>query len=143
MKEHCFAYGTLMCGDIMEEVTGHRHIAEPGVLKGFRRYAVRGELYPGIVPGEAFDVSGIVYRDVSPAAWRRLDEFEGELYERRQVPIALPAGVVLWAGTYVVKPEFISRLEPVDWQFEHFLKNGKSLFRKSYKGYAAIGERWK
>lgn len=140
MKEHCFAYGTLMCEDIMGEVTGCRHVAEPGVLKGFWRCIVKGELYPGIIPREERDVPGIVYRDVSPEAWRRLDEFEGALYERRKVQILLPDGGYLWAGTYVIRPEFASRLEPVDWDFERFLKEGKLRFRKSYRGYEAIGE---
>ena len=139
MKEHCFTYGTLMCEDIMEEVTGCRHMAEPAVLKGFRRFAVRGELYPGIIPREDGNVPGVIYRDVSPNAWHRLDEFEGELYERRKVEIILPGGGSLWAGTYVVRPKFVSRLAPVDWQFEEFLKTGKSVFRKSYKGYGGIG----
>lgn len=139
MQGHCFAYGTLMCEDIMEEVTGYRHISEPGVLKGFRRFAVRGELYPGIIPRGDGEVPGIVYRDIYANAWRRLDEFEGELYERRNVEIILPGGGSLRAGTYVVRPEFASRLAPVDWQFEDFLKNGKRVFRKSYKGYGEIG----
>lgn len=137
--DHCFAYGTLMCEDIMEEVAGCNHSAHPGLLKGFWRCSVRGELYPGIIPREDYNVPGIVYRDVSSDEWRRLDDFEGELYERRKVQIMLPDGGTLWAGTYVVKPEFISRLAPVDWHFEDFLENGKSLFRKSYKGYEGIG----
>jgi len=140
MKDHCFAYGTLMCEDIMEEVTGCRHAAEPGVLKGFWRCTVKGEHYPGIIPREEREVPGIVYRDVSQKAWRRLDEFEGDLYERRKVQIMLPDGENLWAETYVIRPEFASRLEPVDWDFERFLKNGKSQFRRFYRGYGAIGE---
>lgn len=137
--DHCFAYGTLMCEDIMGEVTGCGLIAESGLLKGFRRCTIKGELYPGIIPSANCDVPGIVYRDVSPDAWRRLDEFEGELYERQKVQITLPDGGILWAATYVVKPAFVSRLAPVDWHFEDFLKNGKSVFRKSYKGYEGIG----
>jgi hypothetical protein len=128
-----------MCGDIMEEVTGDRHPAEPGVLKGFRRCVVRGELYPGIIPQEGFEVPGIVYRNLSPDAWRRLDAFEGALYERKDLEIVLPDGGSLRAGTYVVKPEFASRLAPVDWNFEAFLENGKALFRRSYGGYGGIG----
>lgn len=138
MVENCFAYGTLMCEEIMEEVAGARLQSESGLLKGFRRYVVRGELYPGIVPLKGSEVPGIVYRGLSPEAWRRLDEFEGELYERRAVEILLPDGKSLRAGTYVVKPEFITRLEPVDWKFEKFLEKGKALFRKNYKGYGEI-----
>jgi len=35
--EHLFAYGTLMCDDIMREVAGFRPIPVPGTLRGYRR----------------------------------------------------------------------------------------------------------
>jgi gamma-glutamylcyclotransferase (GGCT)/AIG2-like uncharacterized protein YtfP len=128
-----------MCEDIMEEVAGGRYHAEPGVLKGFRRRVVRGELYPGIHPRENCEVPGVVYRGITPDAWRRLDAFEGVLYERRELSIILHDGGEIRAGTYVVKPEFVSRLSPEAWHLEEFLKNGKALFRKSYGGYEGIG----
>lgn len=138
MEKHCFTYGTLMCPDIMEEVTGRGHRCESGVLQGFLRSALKGEVYPGIIPREDCDVRGIVYWDVSPEAWRRLDKFEGDLYERRRVQIELSDGSCLSAGAYVVKPEFTSRLSLEDWRPDRFLKYGKSQFRRFYKGYGAI-----
>ena len=122
---HCFAYGTLMCEDIMEEVSGSVFLREPGILKGFIRRVVRGEFYPGIVPMADCEVAGVVYREVPEEAWRRLD-------------VALCDGKMLSAGTYVVKPEYASRLDSAEWSADDFIRNGKSAFRQSYTGYAAL-----
>ena len=127
-----------MCEDIMERVAGYHLSAESGVLKGFLRRCIEGELYPGIIPRADAEVAGIVYMNVSEDAWRRLDAFEGALYERRGVLITMPGGD-LDADTYVVKPEFTYRLSREEWRFEDFLRDGKSTFIRSYGGYGEIG----
>jgi len=128
-----FVYGTLMCQDIMLEVTGYRllspdsnfeppfyHselVSEPsggtvrGILKGYSRRSVRGEVYPAIVPNEKGMVEGILYKDIPPEAWDRLDEFEGEMYSRQSVQIILPDETIVLAETYVIRPEYIHHLE--------------------------------
>lgn len=39
-EDSSFAYGTLMCEDIMREVSGIRPSHVPGTLKGYRRRSV-------------------------------------------------------------------------------------------------------
>ena len=136
--DHLFAYGTLMCEDIMEEVSGCRLSHDPGTLKGYSRRAVRGESYPALMPDEIGLVGGVVYRDVPDAAWERLDRFEGEMYARRPVQIELNDGAPLAAATYVVRPEFLDRLEEHEWDFADFLRNGKALFQREYRGYRSL-----
>jgi len=133
-----FTYGTLMCADIMGEVAGYLPSQEPGLLAGYTRYRIRGEEYPGMIPSEGGRTEGVVYLDVSRAALARLDDFEGELYERQPVGIVLKTGETLEAEAYVVKPEYRSRLEPEEWSFEAFIKNGKRAFTQSYEGYHMI-----
>ena len=133
-----FAYGTLMCEDIMQEVSGLHLFHVVGILKGYSRRRVKGEYYPALVPDEEGRVEGVVYRNVSHSAWDRLDRFEGEMYTRESVKIELTNGVTLPAGTYVVRPEFLDYLDQCDWDFGDFLRNGKARFQNHYKGYQSL-----
>lgn len=101
--ENLFAYGTLMCDDIMREVSGCDLSHRPGTLHGYSRRAVKGEDYPAIVADETGVVVGVIYLDVPDSAWRRLDAFEGEMYARQAVQVDLSDGVTLVAGVYVVQ----------------------------------------
>ncbi|MEW6668489.1 MAG: gamma-glutamylcyclotransferase family protein [Thermodesulfobacteriota bacterium] len=133
-----FAYGTLMCEDIMEEVSGVPLSHVPGTLKGYSRRSVKGEHYPGLVPDAEGSVEGVVYRDVPDSAWDRLDRFEGEMYARRLVQIEWNDGMTLLAAAYVVRPEYLDRLDPSDWNFNEFLRKGKAGFQKDYKGFRSL-----
>jgi len=136
--ENLFAYGTLMCDDIMQEVSGCRLSHVPGILKGYSRRSVKGEHYPALVPEAAGRVNGVVYRNVPNSAWDRLERFEGEMYARRLLRIELTDGAILRAAAYVVKPQFLDHLEPSEWDFADFLRDGKAKFQKHYKGYRSL-----
>jgi gamma-glutamylcyclotransferase (GGCT)/AIG2-like uncharacterized protein YtfP len=135
---HLFAYGTLMCEDIMREVAGCRLSNGPGTVKGYGRRCVKGEHYPALVPEADSCVDGMVYRDVPKPAWERLDKFEGGMYARRHVRIEMGDGMTLSAQAYVVKPEFMDRLEETEWEFSEFLRSGKAQFQRLYKGYRSL-----
>jgi gamma-glutamylcyclotransferase (GGCT)/AIG2-like uncharacterized protein YtfP len=136
--KNLFAYGTLMCDEIMEEVAGCRLSYKAGTLRGYSRRAVRGEHYPAIFREEKGLIQGLVYLGVPDRAWQRLDRFEGEMYVRQTVQIQLANGMMLFANTYVVQPAFLDALEEVDWDFESFLRHGKESFQKYYKGYQSM-----
>ena len=133
-----FAYGTLMHEDIMQEVAGCIPPHEPGTLKRYSRRCVKGENFPAIVPDQAGRVAGIVYKNVSDLSWERLDLFEGDFYARRLVQVELNDGTTFSADAYVVKTQFVDRLAPSEWDFENFLRNGKAIFQKHYRGYRAL-----
>jgi gamma-glutamylcyclotransferase (GGCT)/AIG2-like uncharacterized protein YtfP len=135
---HLFAYGTLMCEDIMQEVSGCLPEHRRGVLKGYARRRVRSQVYPGLLQLEANRVDGVVYLDVPASAWERLDRFEGEMYARRAVSIEMDGGGNLTAETYIVRQEYLNRLEEAEWDFSEFLSSGKSNFRSEYVGYHSI-----
>ena len=124
----------------MREVSGCCLAHVTGILKGFRRRSVRGEHYPALVPDEDCRVEGIVYLGVPHSAWIRLDRFEGEMYARQAVQVALDDGTTLPAETYVAKPEFLAQLGPSEWDFEGFLRSAKTTFQRQYKGYGSLKE---
>lgn len=110
----------------------HLHIA--GVrasLGGYRRYAIKGEAYPAIVPHAGGRVAGMLYRGIPPAAWRRLDSYEGEMYQRCTASVLLESGGTVTAETYVLKPAFAKQLAKVDWDFEKFLQCDKSQYLRA------------
>jgi gamma-glutamylcyclotransferase (GGCT)/AIG2-like uncharacterized protein YtfP len=130
-----FAYGTLMCEDIMLEVAGLFCPSAPATLTGYQRLCVKGQDYPALVPNAAECVAGVVYYDVPTKAWERLDRFEGEMYTRQSVSIELNAEEKAFALAYVTRPECLGRLETRAWSVETFLDEGKDRFVRSYMGY--------
>ncbi len=122
----------------MQEVSGCLPDHRPGVLKGYIRLRVKGHAYPGLLQREAHHVDGVLYQNVPASAWDRLDRFEGEMYARRTVSIEMDSGGRLAAETYIVRPEYVDRLEEAEWDFSEFLKSGKSKFRAGYVGYHSI-----
>jgi len=135
-----FTYGTLMIPSVMNAVTGGDFRSEKATLRGYARYRVKGEVYPGIVPDSDACVDGVVYQDVDEASVERLDTFEGQFYERVRVSLETPAGGALGADTYVVRPENGSELSTQPWEFEHFRAEGLERFLGSYSGFRAIAE---
>jgi len=136
-----FTYGSLMCADIMAAVCGENSTFENGVLAGYRRYAVRGEDYPGVLPetcAKSAEVAGIVYRDVSDEGLRRLDVFEGDYYQRRSVRVQLVDGQFIAAEAYIFRPQFRGLLADWPWDFEHFLASGKARFSGAYLGFQKL-----
>jgi gamma-glutamylcyclotransferase (GGCT)/AIG2-like uncharacterized protein YtfP len=138
MINDLFAYGTLMCEDIMLAVTGQRVSRMAGILRGYQRRTIKGEVYPGLIPKPGGVVEGIVYREVSEGAWALLDAFEGEMYQREIVLVSLADGASIEAHAYVIRPEFENRLGASQWDFEEFLRRGRKTFETQYAGFKAL-----
>lgn len=136
--DYLFAYGTLMCRDIMQDVSGCHLPSRPGLLRDYSRRAVKGEHYPAIVKESGNRVEGIIYRGVPRSGWDRLDRFEGEGYVRQLVNIELPDGSTTGAQTYVTNPTCLYTLESFEWDYEQFLRTKKEDFKTRYEGFQQI-----
>lgn len=101
-----FAYGSLQLPEVFKAVTALSREAHPAVLRGFRRTKLRGFGFPAIVPAEQEETSGILYHRIDEDAWRRLDSFEDDFYDRVSVKIELPDGSTCTAFTYVLTEGF-------------------------------------
>jgi gamma-glutamylcyclotransferase (GGCT)/AIG2-like uncharacterized protein YtfP len=133
-----FTYGSLMCEDIMRNVAGARLRCTPATLSGFRRFLVKDEAYPGVVPDHGGAVPGIVYHGIDSAGWQRLDLFEGTMYQRRPVAIRYEDGREAVVDCYLFRSEFAHRLTATEWNFAAFLQSGKAVFEDQYCGFKAI-----
>ena len=135
-----FAYGTLMCDDIMYEVSGFYMDSVSAMLHGYSRRFVKGEHYPALMSDQHGRVEGLVYRDVHTLAWERLDRYEGEMYFRQQVQTELCDGEILIAEAYVFRPEFNALLEQAEWDLDEFIKHEKEHFLLHYRGFMSLKE---
>lgn len=136
--DRCFAYGSLMCPDIMSRVSGLAVPGEPATLAGHARHPVAHEDYPGLVAAPCGRAEGVLYRGLDAAALARLDAFEGEMYERRALRVNLVGGEVVTAWCYVFRERYRDRLLPGDWRFDHFLAVGRARFLARYVGFNAL-----
>ena len=115
-----FAYGTLEIPELVLAVTGRRFRAEPAVLAGFARSMVRGAAYPGIAPADGARTDGTLYRGVDGASLAALDRFEGDLYERCELPVETAAGERRTAFVWVVRASRRDVLTGAPWDRERF-----------------------
>lgn len=132
---HLFAYGTLMCPKIMARVAGFLPGSFPARLDHYRRGPLSGVDYPAITPQREASVAGLLYLDLTPEVWLRLDEFEDQIYYRCPVNVSLGAGRTMAADSYVIRPEYLDRLGESEWSYFEFLRSGKQRFEKEYEGF--------
>lgn len=98
-----FAYGTLMDKRIMVRVIGRSlPTAVPATLHGYRKYETTLG-YPVVLPEAGASTAGMVFFSVTPADWKRLDEYENvntspPAYYRRLVTVQGAHGSI---STYV------------------------------------------
>ncbi|MGB3211458.1 MAG: gamma-glutamylcyclotransferase family protein [Desulforhopalus sp.] len=133
-----FTYGSLMCNDIMSTVAACQNSTCQATLNDFFRSKIREEEYPGIVPQPGSVVDGVLYLDLCDDAIKRLDVFEGELYQRQEVTVITEEGSTVAAMTYVIKPRYRELLTDQQWSFTEFLAVGKKRFEKSYFGFGDL-----
>jgi gamma-glutamylcyclotransferase (GGCT)/AIG2-like uncharacterized protein YtfP len=133
-----FAYGSLIFNEVMIAVTGRHFESVTATLSGHARYLVADTTYPGLIESPDGEVDGALYADLDVAAYRILDRFEGEYYQRRKVRVAANLGSEFGAETYVFKPQYQHLLTQEDWDSEAFRENHLQTFLASYKGFNEI-----
>ena len=74
-----------MIPEVMYAVTTREFRFKNAILRGYARFTVKGESYPGIIPVTDAVTEGIIYFDVDESSLARLDAFEGDLYQRTAI----------------------------------------------------------
>jgi gamma-glutamylcyclotransferase (GGCT)/AIG2-like uncharacterized protein YtfP len=130
-----FTYGSLMFPSVMKAVTGREFPARRASVKNFARLKVKGESYPGLTPLAGAVTEGVLYISVDALSVRRLDDFEGELYELSEISPDALDGESLIAHAYVIKACYRDRLSSEPWDPEQFEKADLPQFMASYRGF--------
>ena len=130
-----FAYGTLMIPEVMYAVTTREFLFKNAMLRGYARFTVKGESYPGIIPVTDAATKGIIYFDVDKLSLARLDAFEGDMYQRTPVRVEMEKDEILNAETYVIKPEYRGYLSSKEWNVKEFNQKHLGAFLETYQGF--------
>lgn len=96
-----FVYGSLRAGDVAHDVIApYTTASEPATARGAMVALPDG--YPGVTAGGDGTIVGeVVELHDLASAWRDLDAYEGEEFERVLVDVTTAAGRV-WAWMYVL-----------------------------------------
>jgi gamma-glutamylcyclotransferase (GGCT)/AIG2-like uncharacterized protein YtfP len=135
-----FVYGTLMVPKVMRTVCGYERDGEPALLHDYCRRRVAGEVYPAIFASVGDAVGGVVYRGVTTAQLSTLDSFEGPMYRRELVTVAVGMRAES-ASAYVLAPGLRHALSDDGWSLERFLADGLDAFLAGYRGFAGASNR--
>lgn len=130
-----FTYGTLMIPEVMVAVTTREFRIIDAMLRGYARFTVKGESYPGIIPASDAVTEGILYFDVDEWSLERLDAFEGDLYQRTPVRTETKEKEIIHAETYIIKPKYRSCLSSKEWNVKEFAQKHLEAFLDTYQGF--------
>jgi gamma-glutamylcyclotransferase (GGCT)/AIG2-like uncharacterized protein YtfP len=119
MSHHLYAYGTLQNRAVIALIVGRELVGNPARLAGYARFCIIGRVYPAIVAAPTGEVDGVVYSDLDAAEVERLDLYEGDLYERRELPVRAGDRVIT-AHCYVLRPEHGHHLSSESWDLAAF-----------------------
>jgi gamma-glutamylcyclotransferase (GGCT)/AIG2-like uncharacterized protein YtfP len=106
--EPLFVYGTLRFAQVLRAVLGRVPEGGPGTAAGWRTAALDGRVYPALVPAPDATAEGLLLTGVTPEERERLDEFEGEAYELRPLPMTdgRYAWAYVWRGGEVLEQDW-------------------------------------
>ena len=95
-----FTYGSLMLPFIFQRVAGRCPQSVEAILDDWRRVCVEKESFPAAVPASGDQVHGILWLNLSAHEVARLDQFEGECYQRVTVFVRDSSGEKHTAEVY-------------------------------------------
>lgn len=124
-----------MIPDVMYAVTARKFRFKNTMLKGYARFTVKGDSYPGIIPSTNSITEGIIYFNVDELSLERLDEFEGDLYQRIPIQVETKDNEVLNAETYIIKPRYRRCLSSKEWNLKEFAQKHLAAFLETYSGF--------
>lgn len=122
-----YTYGTLQVPAIFRHIVGRTVEGHPTSLDGYARYRVRACVYPAIVEELGGRVPGLVYGGLSTSELERLDNYEGELYERRLLPV-LHGSLHVEAYVYVLRADQRHLLSTEAWDLDSFTREHLSRY---------------
>jgi gamma-glutamylcyclotransferase (GGCT)/AIG2-like uncharacterized protein YtfP len=116
-------------------VTG-AYVKRTARLHGFRRYKVRGDVYPVLLKSQDCDwVDGVIYLNVSERDMQKLDFFEGDLYDRQDHTVVVEGFEKVSAAVYVLKDSYDYMTGESGWDPQWFAEEGLAAFLGRYRGF--------
>ena len=126
-----FAYGTLMFPEVWERVVGRSFRTEAAVLADYAAWQVRGGLFPVLVAAAGDVTHGLVYFNLDPTAFIRLDDHESDFYERRPVEVALASGELVACQAYILPSRNSALASTARWDAETFRRESLAQYLRT------------
>lgn len=118
-----FVYGTLLDADLRRALLGpaaRRLSVTNAVLKGYRRVALHGGVYPALRRDAAARVDGCVQAGTDRTVEARLTAYEGEEYRYARRPVEIAGLGPAMAGLFLTRdPPAGPPWSLADWQRRH------------------------
>ncbi|MCB1228627.1 MAG: gamma-glutamylcyclotransferase [Verrucomicrobiae bacterium] len=116
-----FAYGTLLVPRIWRAVTRCDCPSEPATLPGYAIFRVLEADFPGIIESRPeSSVPGRIFSGLDDEILARLDAYEDDFYERREVTLLDATGNPVQSQAYVVPARFREGLSDEPWTLDWF-----------------------
>lgn len=128
MISSLFTYGTLEIPAVMEAVTGHSFLSFEASVKGYARFMIRDQIYPGMVPSSTETTNGRLYVEVDAQSLNLIDEFEDVVYIREKIFAKTCEGKFLDAYAYIISPDHVDCLSSEPWRQDYFLAHHLSKY---------------
>jgi len=135
VKGSLFIYGTLLAPEVLRLLVPRDVEQGDARLRGYVRRALHGVVFPGIVPREGETTHGVLLQGLRREEVERLDDFEGDLYQRTPCVVETERGEHQ-ATVYVLRQEHSGRLAPRDWSFEAFMRDDFEDYLTGCRRYA-------
>jgi len=126
-----------MYDDVWNRVVSGTFSRIPARMQGYRRLAIKGEEYPGMIEGDG-TVLGCIWMGLDKENLARLDDFEGEYYERISAVAIDDANVPIAINFYCFKKEYHHLLKNHDWDEIKFQDRGLRKFMVQYMGFEKL-----
>lgn len=144
-----FVYGTLMAEALLswlltgssENQSAILSLRQPAILKTYRRVPVKHGDYPAIIKGSTSDqVDGFLVFPASAIQWKKMDDFEWEIYRRECVQVYLTqSNTTVAADVYLWADEMGNLEEDKEWSFSYFEKNRLEDWLDLFDGMEMVG----
>ncbi len=133
---HLFTYGTLMHPEIWNSLITTEYVALPFTIYNYVQRRLQGRHYPGLIPKKNGIVTGILYSNLNVSDLKKLDDFEGEEYQRIMLPLSATIDVPDIETYLYIGDKTLILGE--DWDFDLFIKNNIDDFRAGFQGWRTL-----
>lgn len=117
-----FTYGTLMIEEIFQKFSNLPTQKSKGYLIGYECRQLKNRKYPGLIIGNGL-VNGLLYHHLSDQAFKNIDHYEGQEYNRDIVLVNIDEKQKIMAWCYFYKEEFRSNILNDEWTLDWYFKN--------------------
>ncbi|HNG61389.1 MAG TPA: gamma-glutamylcyclotransferase, partial [Cellvibrionaceae bacterium] len=125
-------YGSLMFPAVWQQLVPERRPHRAAFLPHYSRRLIFLDTYPLIIPDATSPgILGTLYSGLTAEDIKRLDWFEGELYQRINLEVRVKTGLIA-CETYVPKPAYSALAMQDSWRGDIFQQIQMPIFLARY-----------